>query len=161
MRPRLISAREHVIRENIDTLRKSVIERQLEAEFLEICISETEPKALEISDKIMALGGFPTDENQCMSKEKAELLSMYNKANISLDTMKNALSEHRAVEAALLKKLDFYKGKRQLLIDKHKENKKKEEARFVEEGIELLQSAPEKINVDTNGIKFRKGKNRK
>lgn len=160
MRSGTISAREHVIRRNIDILRENIIERQLEAEFLENCINETQPKVFELFDKITALGGFPADENKSIEKEKADMLDMYSSANASLETMKNALNEHRAVEVALLKKLEFYKSKRQLLIDKHKENKKKEEAKFVEEGLQFLFEAPEKINVNTDGIKFRKGRNK-
>lgn len=156
MKPRVVSAREHVIRRNINTLRESIIERQLEAEFLELCINEVKPKMLKLYDEIVAMGGFPTDENESMTKEKAEAINLYKSAKASVETMVNTLNEHKAVEAALSKKMDFYKNKRQALIDKRKEYKKQQETKFVKEGLDLLNSAPEKINVDTNGINFKK-----
>lgn len=156
MKSRVISAREHVIRRNIEVIRENLIERQLEAEFIETCINEIQPKMSELHDRITAMGGFPADENESVSRDKAEVLSAYKSAQMSLETMTNTLNEHKAVEAALSKKLEFYKSKRQVLVEKNKSKRKKQEAKFVEEGLEYMYSAPEKINVNTDGINFKK-----
>ena len=52
--------------------------------------------------------------------------------------------------------MEFYKSKRQVLVEKNKSKRKKQEAKFVEEGLEYMYSAPEKINVNTDGINFKK-----
>lgn len=157
MEPRVISAREHVIRRNIDIIRESLIERQLEAEFLEGCIAEAQPKMAELYDKIVAMGGFPSNEDEALTAEKSEALQAYSSAQTSIETMISTLNEHRAVEAALSRKLKFYKSKRQVLVEKNNSKKKKQKARFVEEGLEYMYSAPDKINVNTDCINFKKG----
>lgn len=161
MMKRTMTAKEKVVRRNIESIREHIIERQIEAEFLEKCINESQPKLLNFYDVVIGLGGFPVDENEELTDERAYAVHSYNSAKSSIEAMQNALNEHRAVEAALIAKLSFYKEKRQEILDKKAEKNKQQQEKFVEESMELLNAAPEKISVDINNVKFKKANKRK